>query len=56
MMDIRQLITHDVSHRHGRSCYWDHRRAGWACPSSGLSPTPVVVADREDCTDPSTTA
>jgi hypothetical protein len=38
-MDVRQRTDHDVSHRHGRSCYWDHRRAGWTCPSPGLSPT-----------------
>jgi hypothetical protein len=38
MMDIRQSTIHDVSHRHGRSCYWDHRRAGWTCPSSAALP------------------
>ncbi|HEX5917147.1 MAG TPA: hypothetical protein VFY76_04795 [Nocardioides sp.] len=40
--------VHVTRHRHVRSCYWDHRQAGWVCPGEGLASVPVTTADLED--------
>ena len=29
-------------HSHTRSCYWDHRRAGWVCPGPPLGMVTVT--------------
>jgi diamine N-acetyltransferase len=39
----------DRRHRHVRSCYWDHRRAGWVCPGPSLELVAVTPATWEEC-------
>lgn len=30
-------------HRHGRTCYWDHRICGWVCPAPPPAPVEPEV-------------
>ncbi len=32
-------------HRHGRSCYWDHRICGWVCAAPPPAPAAPETAD-----------
>ena len=40
----------DQRHRHARTCYWDHNRAGWVCVTPSLELVDVTPAMRDACT------